>query len=176
LTLESEGLIELDTIIRQCLVSFEKDLANGDWVGRENEAVNLFAFGYLLKCVKNNSILYDFSQVGIEVSVQQVEKENGGKSNVRKDLVIWSKAKMTRWNKEKKPVNQPLVIMEWKLKGFSKSIDARIAKNKELEKDSNWLKKFSKNEPNFVGYSVLVDIKSHKLEVIKIHNGNAEAC
>jgi hypothetical protein len=39
---------ELDTIIRTALTRFMDDIGSTYWRGRENEAVNLFTFRYLV--------------------------------------------------------------------------------------------------------------------------------
>lgn len=74
-------------IIETALKELDAYLKKTDWYGRENEVVNLFAHSFLAKHV-------DMSRVGIEVSVKQLSGP-GRKALVRKDLVIWRKAKGT---------------------------------------------------------------------------------
>ena len=112
---------ELESIIKTSLREFIKGINAEKWVGRENEAVNVFVFSYLLKKIKDGAILFNPGQIGIEVAVPQInfnKEKSKNKRQVRKDLVIWEKPFMTCFNKDKKPENYPIAVLEWKFKGF----------------------------------------------------------
>ena len=89
---------ELDAIIKSSLKSFYQQVDRG-WWGRENEAVNLYAWGHLAKEVRPKGILHDLTQIGIEVAVRQkpLPKFKGIARTVRKDLVIWPEPAMNLW-------------------------------------------------------------------------------
>jgi len=89
---------EISAVIENSLKDFIKSINQKEWIGRENEAVNAFAFSYLLKNVREKSVLFDYGQIGIEVAIPQLKhdgKESGSKKQVRKDLIIWKKPLMT---------------------------------------------------------------------------------
>ena len=125
------------------------------WSGRENEAVNLFALGFLLKGTLNGPRL-DPTQIGIEVAVANAPKK-GKNAQVRKDLVIWPKAGLNRWYPGGSPRDKPQAILEWKVR----RLDA--AKPRGAKRDLAWLKSYSTNiaRPDFVGYCVYLDLTSH---------------
>jgi hypothetical protein len=168
------ALQEFDKIIIEALGEFRDSINKNKWIGRENEAVNCFVFSHLLKRVKPNTILHDPGQIGIEVAVPQTKGPVGTgkkqKPQVRKDLVIWPESRMTCWDKDKKPTNIPIMIIEWKFKGFQKR---QRNWQKEFEGDIKWLKEFSKGKDDFMGYAVLVDISKEKytLKCVRLING-----
>jgi hypothetical protein len=154
-------LKEIERIIENSLVDFLKKIKKNKWVGRENEAINFFAFSNLIKRFnKSNVILRDPAQIGIEVAVPQLRGK--GKKEVRKDLVIWNKPGMTNWNK----CGQPIVIMEWKFRAFPKQ------RKKSSSYDIHWLKSFSRK--NFIGYSVNIDIVKNETKIVKVCEGEDE--
>lgn len=165
---------ELDKILIEALQEFKKGINKDDWIGRENEAVNLFTFSYLLKKIKPSSVLFDSGQIGIEVAVPQLnlDKEKNNKKQVRKDLVIWSKPGMTCFDNNKNPVNYPMAILEWKFKGFR---EKQRNKDEQFKCDINWLKKYSLNS-NILGYAVMVNCikKGYTLKVVRVVNGTDE--
>ncbi len=170
-------LKDLDRVIRKSLGDFLRGIEAKHWVGRENEAVNLYVFSYLLKEVSPNCFLHNPAQIGLEVAVQQISDYEDGKKHrktVRKDLVIWDKPETTCWNNKRQITNHPSVIIEWKLCGFRKA-GKNALKNSAL--DLLWLQKFSKNREDFIGYAVTVDITDQKymMMVTKITHGNKEA-
>jgi hypothetical protein len=84
---------KLDKLIRTALTEFAADLSSRKWHGRENELVNLFTFGHLLRlgCPPRGNL--DPTQIGIEVAVPQLPYwGKNPKRDVRKDLVIWPKS------------------------------------------------------------------------------------
>ena len=166
---------ELETIIKISLGEFIKGINANKWVGRENEAVNVFVFSYLLKRVKEGSILFDPGQIGIEVAVPQInsnKEKNKNKEQVRKDLVIWEKPFRTCFNKDKKPENYPIAILEWKFKGFREKQKDR---DKQFEEDIIWLKEFTRNR-NILGYAIMIDYFEgiHRIKASRILKGEEE--
>jgi hypothetical protein len=150
---------ELDTIVEASLRSFYAAICP-EWCGRENEAVNLYALGHLAKHVRPGTILYDMTQIGIEVTVRQVERcadyPNVGKT-VRKDLVIWPTAGTTLW-KDNIRNNEPMAVMEWKVNHFlSRAVHQQ--NRREHKGDIRWLRTTSLRSgmADFVGYAVLVE-------------------
>ena len=160
---------ELENIIKRALDNFLKDIKQKHWAGRENEAINLFVFGHLLKEVKTNSILYDSTQIAMECAVQQ--NPGSVKKQVRKDLIIWHKPGMNCWNENKELKNTPLAIIEWKVKGFRKPNKGEL---KNSEYDIQWLKAFSKDKKDFIGYAITLDISggNYNLLVNEVFEGN----
>lgn len=157
--------IEIDKIVMKQLVIFEADINRTLWIGREREAISLFVFGYLINACNKNSVLKEPTQIGIEVAVPQL-KESGRKETVCKDLVIWSKPRLTCWNSDKNPTMFPLCILEWKFN-----------KQREVETDVDWLCKFSHGRDSFIGYSVHLRYLDSKytVEIKKIYNGIQES-
>ncbi len=168
---------ELDAIIAQSLGSFYQ-VISGDWWGRENEMVNLYAFCCLAGCVKPNTIFYDIGQIGIEVTVRQLppnEQHKGRRGTVRKDLVIWEKPGMTLWEK-KLPDNEPVAVMEWKVNHFLNR--RKHQKNRdEYRGDIDWLRETSARVKmeGFVGYAVMVEHTQQPkptLTCARVHGGS----
>jgi hypothetical protein len=177
-------MLELDAIVRESLHSFYPDICS-EWCGRENEMVNLYAWGHLRERVKPNTILSDFTQIGIEVAVCQLPKEvlikwkptaERPKKDVRKDLVIWPSARMSRW-KDNVPCNEPLAIMEWKVDHYFNR-NAHPQNRREHLHDVEWLRETSLRSgmTNFVGYAVLVE-HTHTpktLTCVRVQAGNVD--
>src|SRR5215475_1953406 len=98
-------MLELDKLVRSALTNLVKDVSTNVWSGqREREVVSLFCFGHLLKECRSGGFLQDFTQVGIEVPVPQIAEQAAftgkasSKEQVCKDIVIWSKPRMTCWD------------------------------------------------------------------------------
>src|SRR4030042_4395548 len=106
-----------ESIIDESLKELNSFLQEGDWFGRENEIINLFAHRFLIKRI-NVGPLIDLSQIGIEVAVKQVPLANK-KKLVRKDLWLWKDPLQTVWGSGR-VVNDPAVILEWKINKISK--------------------------------------------------------
>jgi hypothetical protein len=165
---------ELDAIIERSLRSFYQDICS-DWCGRENEMINLYAWGRLTKEVRSESLLHDLTQIGIEVAVRQkpLARFPGIVRTVRKDLVIWPTAGMTLW-KENVPHNEPLAVMEWKVNHrFNR---AAHPLNRRLHKgDIQWLRDafLLSGMAMFTGYAVLVEHTRvpRELHCVKVHAG-----
>lgn len=138
---------QIDRLIGSTLRSFATDVLTGEaeWRGREREAISLYAFGYLAHHCEPGTVLYDATQIGIEVAVPQLEGR--GKPQVCKDLVVWSSPRQTVWDKRKQPTNRPLAILEWKRRS---ALGAT--------RDVAWLTEFSKGSRPFVGYSIVFEL------------------
>jgi hypothetical protein len=156
-----------------------------DWCGRENEVVNLYAWGYLAEEVCDESILYDRTQIGIEVAVRQLRRRKFKKRvrTVRKDLVIWPKPRMTLWevvhhnsSMVMEVHNEPLMIMEWKVNHYLNR-SAHPQNRREHRGDIRWLCVTSRRpevaKVDFVGYAVMVEHwrTSRLLNCVRVQNG-----
>ena len=130
---------ELEGIVHRSLSAFVHHVRDTGWWGKEREAVNYYAFGFLLKECRRGSVLFDPAQLVIESRVKQINKPKS-KNEVCKDLVIWAKPGQGCWDKDRKSVQYPLVIMEWKA-----NTDRIFAY------DRDWLLEFSKDKPDFTG-------------------------
>jgi len=147
-----------ESIIDESLRDLNSFLQEGDWFGRENEIINLFAHRFLIKRM-NVGPLIDLSQIGIEVAVKQVPLANK-KKLVRKDLVLWSDPLQTVWGSGR-VANDPAVILEWKINKISKCAP-----------DIEWLLAYTKLHPQVLGYSICVFMKDKKdIWFIKIKRG-----
>jgi hypothetical protein len=145
----------MDKLIRQSLRRFLRHVQETNWSGRENEAVNLYALGFLLGG-ELAGVKLDPTQIGIEVAVA-VALKKGKKAQVRKDLVIWPEAGMNRWHPGNSPQNKPLAILEWKVQRSD------TAKPRGTKYDLDWLKDYSTTadaRPDFIGYSIFLDLRS----------------
>ncbi len=149
--------VEIDLIVQQSLHDLANIFRSGAWKGRrEREVVSLFCFGPLLKQVKSNSILYDPTQIGIEVAVPQISSQKrltgktASKGQVCKDIVIWRFPMEACWDDRGKPTKHPLCIIEWKHNAHVYS-----------QYDMEWLKEYSSSVGDFVGYAVLSEWPSN---------------
>lgn len=138
---------ELDDPVRDSLEQFVDWIARHRWYGREHEAVSLYAFGFLQRQCRPDSVLADPMQIGIEAAVLQLPGSDR-KRLVCKDLIIWACPGMTCWNDDRQPVHRPLCIMEWK----------RFQDRRRARHDREWLQEFSKHAADFVGYSVVLGL------------------
>ncbi len=160
----------MDDVLRSALTSFAREALAGDWRGRrEREAVSLFAFGHLLHEVLAGTALYDPAQITIEFPVPQITGRDGAavsaKSQVCKDLVIWSHPAMTCWDEEGRPTVPPAAILEWKF-------DLPTV----CEPDVEWLQAFTKLYPETVGYAITANRPGGGLllDCVRVAEGVAE--
>ena len=137
----------LDFVIRESLIDFLDYIRSNPWWGREREAISLYVTGYLIRRCARGSPLHDLRQIAIEGAVAQIGGK--GKKHVCKDLVIWPEPAMTCWDKDQKPTNIPLAIVEWK-------VDQRESSSRDIA----WLQEFSKNKMGFVGFAVNLVLRS----------------
>ena len=131
----------MDRIIEKALKNFDNFLKDTNWYGRENEVVNIFAHKFLAEYVGEKPLL-SLDQLGIEVAVKQLDSEKG-KELVRKDLVIWKYGDTSVWNEKGEIINNPLVIIEWKVNDVKK-----------CSYDIGWLGEYTRKYPDVTGYSV----------------------
>jgi hypothetical protein len=171
---------EIDVIIKDSLQSFYEDVGSLESSGREREMISLFAFGYLVKSCRPKTVLYDSTQIGIEVAVQQLPRsasDPGRGSTVCKDIVIWHAPRMTLW-KGKERHNEPLVVMEWKVNYSLGTRHSFAANRRGHAKDINWLLDTSVriNDDKFVGYAVFLDCttKPQELTCVRVKDNKAE--
>lgn len=152
--------MDWDTIIENSLREFDDFLKNNSWFGRENEVVNLFAHKFLARFL-GNPPLKSLSQIGIEVSVKQIQDDAKKKNLVRKDLVIWPEENQTVWNIENDKYNVPAAIIEWKANNPSR-----------CNEDVEWLCIFTQNNMSCLGYSVYANTKDNRgIAFTKVQKG-----
>lgn len=151
-------LSNLDEIISRSLKSLLKDISQHSWYGREREIVSLYAFGHLLPLCSASSVLFDPTQIGIEVAVPQLKAESNRrlKTLICKNVVIWSRPKMTCWNTESDCFQYPLAVLEWKSVNRIDGATQRKRKLTEYQSDVEWLRRTSELARGFVGYAVLI--------------------
>jgi hypothetical protein len=167
-------LNKFDTMIRSALSSLIEDISSGDWTGRrEREVVSLFCIGHLVQHCRPDTFLHDLRQISIEVPVPQVNGQVGrtgktsSKTQVCKDVVIWPKPRMTCWDDNGKPTVRPTSIIEWK----HNEGDA-------FAYDVDWLREFSMNSADFVGYAVSTNqrgLHTFRLSCTRVYSGETRA-
>jgi hypothetical protein len=146
----------LDDIVSGSLRVFLAFINDQQWYGRENEAVSLYAFGFLQKECTEKGLLYDPTQIGIEVGAADTPKSQN--SQVRKDLVIWRIPGANRWYPAN-PRSEPLAIMEWKV------WRPEMSRRPSCRYDIAWLSQHCRSHPKTVGYAVLLDLTEHSREL-----------
>ncbi len=139
----------IDRIIIRSLRSFLAYINQKEWFGRENEAVNLYAFGFLQRECSNEGPLIDPTQIGIEVGAADTPKSV--RSQVRKDIVIWPEPGVNRWYPAS-PRTEPLAIMEWK-------VQRPNVRPSKTQGDIAWLLRHCSSSTT-IGYSVLLDLRN----------------
>jgi hypothetical protein len=106
---------DLEPIIERSLGGFLTHVRDVGWHGRENEAVSLYAFGFLQRECVPGGPLVDATQIGIEVGAAPAPVKSA-RSRVRKDLVIWPQPGMNAWFPRGTALNNPSAILEWKVR------------------------------------------------------------
>jgi hypothetical protein len=156
---------EIDGIIRGSLAELVDFVWATNWYGREREVISLFTFGFLLPRCRPESVLRHPTQVAIEGAVIQIGGPNR-KKLVTKDMVIWPEPLMNVWDEDRQPANHPAAILEWKANKTTVS-----------GYDVNWLRQFSSDLPDFVGYAVCLDVlqRRFRLSCTRVHQGDAES-
>ena len=151
----------LDEIISGSLRAFLDYINEHRWYGRENEAVSLYAFGFLQKQCSKENPLHDPMQIGIEVGAADTPKSPN--SQVRKDLVIWKVPGANRWHPTYQE-SEPLAIIEWKV--WRPDMDRRPS----TKADKKWLSEHCGEHTGTVGYSIFLDLTDHpaKLKLIRV--------
>ena len=151
----------LDQIIINSLKAFLDYINEHRWKGRENEAISLYAFGFLQKECSNEGLLYDPMQIAIEVGAADTAKSKN--SQVRKDLVIWKVPGANRWHPTYQE-SEPLAIMEWKV------WRPEMGRRPSTSADKTWLSEHCGEHTGTVGYSIFLDLTDHpaKLKLIRV--------
>lgn len=164
--------------LEEDLASFHRWLSESGWRGRENEVVNQFAHRILAGRVARTSLtgdgpLRDLTQLGIEVSVEQVvteptKKGNGRKKEVRKDLVIWRDGERSSYDEDWRIRTAPLAIIEWK---------ARHEKAQLHEADLEFLRAFTALDRyrDTLGVAVSVDFNPARVKAQFVSEGQTSA-
>jgi len=147
---EYKMINELNIIIERSLKEFITYVRDQSWFGRENEAVSLYAFGFLQRECSTTGPLIDPTQIGIEVGAARTPK--GPNSRVRKDLVIWPRPGMNCWYPTSDISNNPIAILEWKV------CRPKTSTLKGKKHDIEWLKAHTSTHKECVGYSVELNL------------------
>jgi hypothetical protein len=149
---------ELDTIVVRSFLDFVAYIDVHKWRGRENEAVSLYAFGFLQHERSAEGPLRDPMQIGIEVGAGDTPKTPT--SQLRKDLVIWREPGANRWF----PYDgtKPLAIIEWKVLRPG----VRLVTS---DDDTEWLTTHCGSKAT-IGYSVLLDLRQEpaRLRLLRV--------
>ncbi|MFZ0418989.1 MAG: hypothetical protein WAM04_12905 [Candidatus Sulfotelmatobacter sp.] len=150
--------------------------------------VSLFVVSHLIPCCRAAAI-HEQIGVGIEVAVPQLSRakveqlqkkfpslfkktENvNPRTDVCKDIVIWSEPKITVWDCNWNPCHEPLAIREWTVINRSDSKNSREKKKTKHRFDRSWLKEKTERARNITGYAVFIDgtCTPKKLTCIRIH-------
>ena len=166
----------LSEAIRVALADFASDLRSVAWYGRENELVNWFAHGHLMRVVADSGTSLDPMQIGIEVAVPQIAEPTARhRRDVRKDLVIWRRPKQTCWIGPRQHGEPPLAILEWKSMNNVGVPESEPKKRREFAADVNWLRAATRRSPDLLGYAVFVDLRptTPKVEYQGVIDGKA---
>jgi len=157
---------ELDQLIRAVLVAFAEDLGSHEWFGRENELINLFVFGHLLKLGYPPRGVMDPAQIGIEVAVPQLSDwSERSRQDVRKDVVIWSTPGVTCWSGPRQHAEPPLAILEWKSLNNVGVKERPVQKRREYERDVDWLVRTTPRFDGMIGYAIFGDLASPAITI-----------
>ena len=152
----------MEALLRDTLTAFARTILDTPWFGKEREAVSYYAFGFLAKACRHDSLLFDTGQLAMEGRMP------GGplntKKEVCKDLVIWPTPGSNCWNAERRSVNYPLVVMEWKADSA-----------KFFPYDLEHLASLTTHAPGMLGIVVTFDArKKDVLRAAKVLNGVVE--
>lgn len=151
---------QIDLFLNEALENFSLWLKSNQWRGKEHDCVNLFAHKFLFEKIAPDAAVHSLAQIRIECGLKQPTKGNYNKKAARKDLVIWDDPHQNSWSEEWEPVNIPKVVMEWKVKFRSKP-------QKEIfnSHDAEWIRHYTEENPNCIGYVVLVNLTSEPRKV-----------
>ncbi|MEW5980145.1 MAG: hypothetical protein AB1898_30490 [Acidobacteriota bacterium] len=159
---------DIGLIIERSLARFITYVRENTWYGRENEAVSLYAFGFLQRECAASGPLVDPTQIGIEVGAASTSRK-GRNARIRKDLVIWPQPAMNCWFPRHVSSNKPLAILEWKVC----RPDARTPRG--AEHDFAWLTAHTASDPECIAYSVEMNLATEvpSLVVRRFHAGES---
>jgi hypothetical protein len=150
----------IDHFLNEALESFSHWLKSNQWRGKEHDCVNLFAHEFLFKKIAPDAAVHSLTQIRIECGLKQPVKGNYDKKSARKDLVIWEEPFQNSWSEEWEPVNIPKAVMEWKVRFRSKHRKGGFNSH-----DLDWIRHFTEENPNCIGYIVLVDLFSEPRKI-----------
>jgi hypothetical protein len=156
---------QIELFLNEALENFSLWLNSNQWRGKEHDCVNLFAHEFLFEKMKTSAFQLHPAQICIESGLEQPVKGNYINKMVRKDLVIWSEKYQNSWSEDWKPVNIPLVVMDWKA-FFRKKIPNRIFD----PHDEKWIRLYTEDHIDCIGYVVSVDLFSTPRKVYWKHS------
>ncbi len=122
-------VVALDDMVTKALSSLYAELQEAHWYRREQELVNLFAFGHLTRLFQSS---FDIRQLTIEGRVPQWTPNKQGACRGMKDLVIWRSPLSTFWRGDR-----PFAVMEWKLSTAIRTSPSILSGH---ARDIQWLK------------------------------------
>lgn len=156
----------IEAIIERSLEQFLSYVRAHEWYGRENEAVSLYAFGFLQRECTPTGPLVDPTQIGIEVGAAPAPAK-GVNARVRKDLVIWPRPAMNCWFPKLTLPNKPMAVVEWKVR----RPDAPVSRG--IDHDFEWLTAHTGADAECIGYSVELNLaaKPPSLAVMRFCQG-----
>ena len=149
--------VPLTRLIERCFHDFTKN-TSAAWLGREREAISLYAFRYLInRCGPRSCIKPD--QIGIEVAVPQLNTHARHKEQVCKDLVIWRNGGDTA----RTAPDGPAAVLEW------------THGDEPRPRDIAWLRRFTSRFPRCIGYAIAFAKRDGalKLKWVRIRSGRA---
>ena len=141
---------ELDAIIRSSLAAFARDVLDSAWWGKEHDWVSRYAFNYLINLCSPEGPLRHPGQIAIEVGVAQPPGMYKAGA-VGRDLVIWSKPGSSCWDRDWKPSNHPIAVLEWK-------VHRQGHRNRRQAHEREWLKRYTEWQPSTVAYAVEINL------------------
>jgi hypothetical protein len=163
----------MEEIIITAFTDFVTKLNEIKWFGREREVVSKFVLSSLVSRCIEGSPLYDIGQISIEGAVPQMKSpDKKTKNQVNKDLVIWDKPHSTCWNEKFEAVNHPVSIIEWKVEGYW---TGKKLNSKNTIYDIEWLKQYSHDKPDFIGFSFFLNFYEAgkaKGRIVSVKNGS----
>ena len=146
---------QIDLFLNEALENFSLWLKSNQWRGKEHDCVNLFAHKFLFEKIEFGAAIQNHTQICIECGLKQPKKGNYKKNSARKDLVIWEQPLQNSWSEIWEPVNIPKAVMEWKVKFRTNSPKGNFNSH-----DDKWIKLYTEEHPDCIGYVVLVDLTS----------------
>jgi hypothetical protein len=139
----------MDATLRCALERLIRDPHVCDWHAKEHDWVNYFVFRHLLPQCTAAGPLRDPAQIGIEVSVPQ--PPGYARPVVCRDIVVWREPGMSCWETGWNPKRHPLAIVEWKTHRPGR-------RNKDVQKEREWLRAYSRWQQSVTCYAVEVDV------------------
>ncbi len=161
----------IDRFLESAISEFATWIRDSSWLGKERDCVNIFATRFVRPAVSTNSAIKDYQQVRIECGVPQPKHKDYDRPSAAKDLVIWRGALDVAWDSDWNPVHAPWIVIEWKTRRRGHS-NAMFDKH-----DVQWLRRFSKQNPESFGYAVTVDFSKGQRHVhcAKFRQGQMKA-